>query len=65
MNGATMISTLERHGVNRSFSRPRVSDDNPYSEALSRTCTYCPAFPSQLFHDVEAARAGLTAIVAR
>jgi len=30
MKGATMLSTLERLGVTPSFSRPRVSDDNPY-----------------------------------
>ena len=64
MKGATMVSTLERLGVIPSFSRPRVSDDNPYSEALFRTLTYCPAFPSQPFHDVEAARAWVTAFVA-
>ena len=64
MNGATMVSTVKRLGVIPSFSRPRVSDDNPYSEALFRTCTYCPAFPLQPFREVEAARAGVTAFVA-
>ena len=29
-----------------SFSRPSVSDDNPYSEALFRTLKYHPSFPS-------------------
>ena len=38
MRGETMVATLERLGVLASFSRPRVSDDNPYSEALFRTC---------------------------
>ena len=36
-----------------SFSRPRVSDDNPYSEALFRTLKYRPGFPSQPFASVE------------
>lgn len=34
MKGATMLATLQRLGVVPSFSRPSVSDDNPYSEAL-------------------------------
>ena len=57
MKGATMLATLERLGVFPSFSRPRVSDDHPYSEALFRTLKYCPAFPTQPFVDLEAARA--------
>ena len=57
MKGATMVSTLERLGVIPSCSRPRVSDDNPYSEALFRTLKYCPAFPTQPFADVAARRA--------
>jgi hypothetical protein len=30
MKGATMLATLENLGVVASFSRPRVSNDNPY-----------------------------------
>ena len=45
MKGATMLSTLQRLGVMPSFSRPSVSDDNPYSEALFRTLKYTPAYP--------------------
>lgn len=30
-----MLATLHKLGVVPSFSRPRVSDDNPYSEARS------------------------------
>ncbi len=37
MKGATMLATLDRLGVTTSFSRPRVSDDNPFSESLFRT----------------------------
>jgi hypothetical protein len=33
MKGATMLATLQKLGVVPSFSRPSVSDDNPYSEA--------------------------------
>lgn len=45
MKGATMLATLHRLGITPSFSRPRVSDDNPYSEALFKTLKYCPAYP--------------------
>lgn len=45
MKGATMLATLEKLGVIPSFSRPSVSDDNPYSEALFRTVKYHPTFP--------------------
>jgi len=45
MKGATMLATLEKLGVIPSFSRPSVSDDNPYSEALFRTLKYHPSFP--------------------
>jgi len=34
MRAATLESRLEELGVLRSFSRPRVSNDNPYSESL-------------------------------
>ena len=49
MKGATMQATLEKLGVVPSFSRPRVSDDNPYSEALFRTLKYRPQYPSRPF----------------
>lgn len=32
-------------GVKRSFSRPRVSDDNPFSEAQFKTLKYQPDYP--------------------
>ena len=37
MRAATLESRLEELGVLRSFPRPRVSNDNPYSESLFRT----------------------------
>ncbi|MBF0220402.1 MAG: transposase, partial [Gammaproteobacteria bacterium] len=36
MKGATMLATLQALGVTPSFSRPSVSNDNPYSESLLR-----------------------------
>lgn len=45
MKGATMRATLEKLGVIPSYSRPSVSDDNPYSEALFKTLKYHHSFP--------------------
>jgi len=56
MKGATMLATLQRLGVVPSFSRPRVSNDNPYSESLFKTLKYCPAYPTKPFNDLEEAR---------
>lgn len=56
MKGATMLATLQKLGVVPSFSRPSVSDDNPYSESLFRTLKYVPAYPSKPFESIEAAR---------
>lgn len=56
MKGATMKVTMERLGVIASFSRPRVSNDNPFSEALFRTCKYTPNWPTRGFATIEEAR---------
>ncbi len=56
MKGATMLSTLQRLGVETSFSRPRVSNDNPFSESLFRTLKYRPGYPSQAFEGLDASR---------
>jgi transposase InsO family protein len=63
MKGATMVATLEKLGVLASWSRPSVSDDNPYSEALFRTIKYRPNYPHGPFEDVEAATSWLSAFV--
>jgi hypothetical protein len=42
-------------GIKPSYSRPRVSDDNPYAEALFRTAKYRPEFPVKGFADLDAA----------
>ena len=55
MRAATLESRLEELGVLRSFSRPRVSNDNPYSEALFRTAKYRPDYPRRPFASVEEA----------
>lgn len=57
MKGATMLSTLQMLGVMPSFSRPSVSDDNPYSESLFKTLKYCPLYPQEKFATLERAMA--------
>ena len=47
MRAATLEVRLEELGVLRSFSRPRVSNDNPYSESLFRTVKYRPNYPNR------------------
>ena len=56
MRGATLLATFQFLGILPSFSRPRVSDDNPYSEALFRTLKYRPEYPSGAFQGIAAAR---------
>lgn len=63
MKGSTMLATLQRLGVVPSFSRPSVSDDNPYSESLFRTMKYRPEYPSGRFGSLEEARAWVALFV--
>ena len=63
MKGSVMLATLQRLGVVASFSRPRVSDDNPYSEALFRTLKYRPAYPSGPFASRKAAQTWVAGFV--
>jgi putative transposase len=51
-NGTSMTSKpvtalLEDLDIIKSHSRPKVSNDNPYSEAQFRTLKYCPVFPER------------------
>ena len=55
MRGATLLATLQKLGVMPSYSRPRVSDDNPFSEALFRTLKYVPWYHGKPFENVDAA----------
>ena len=56
MKGETMLATMQRLGVMPSFSRPSVSNDNPFSESLFRTVKYCPLYPTTPFASLAAAR---------
>jgi putative transposase len=63
MKGATMLSTLQRLHVAPSFSRPSVSDDNPFSESLFKTLKYRPSYPDGAFASLEEARTWVTKFV--
>jgi transposase InsO family protein len=62
MKGATMIMMLYRLGILPSFSRPRVSDDNPYSESLFKTLKYTAGFP-KYFTDLSHSRSWMADFV--
>jgi putative transposase len=63
LKATTVLAMLHWLGVKPSYSRPRVSDDNAYAEALFRTAKYRPEFPAKGFADLDAARAWATAFV--
>jgi transposase InsO family protein len=63
MKGSTMLATLQQLGVMPSFSRPSVSNDNPYSESLFKTLKYRPKYPLKPFSDVTEARQWVTELV--
>jgi putative transposase len=56
MASRTVAQLLADLGVTRSHSRPRVSNDNPYSESQFKTLKYRPDFPDR-FGSIEDARA--------
>lgn len=56
MKGSTMLATLQKLGIIPSFSRPSVSDDNPYSESLFKTLKYCPQYPDKPFASIKDAK---------
>lgn len=64
MKGAVMLATLHELGVASSFSRPRVSNDNAYAEALFRTAKYCPLWPERPFDTLDEARVWVNRFVA-
>ena len=63
MKGATMLVTMQKLGVIPSFSRPSVSNDNPFSESLFKTLKYCPEYPTKPFESVQAATAWVESFV--
>jgi transposase InsO family protein len=63
MKCGTFKSVLEWLGVAMSFSRPHVSDDNPFIEALFRTLKYRPEYPDRPFESREQAEAFIARFV--
>ena len=63
MKGEAMLATMQRLGVAASRSRPAVSNDNPYSEALFRTLKYRPQMPVKPFNGLLQARRWVTDLV--
>lgn len=59
MTSGAFIDLLAQLGVERSVSRPRVSNDNPYSEACFKTVKYQPDYPGR-FQDATHARRWFT-----
>jgi putative transposase len=55
MTSKPVATLLDDLGVTRSHSRPRVSNDNPFSEAWNKTLKYAPVFPER-FNSLQAAR---------
>jgi putative transposase len=62
MRGSTMIITLYNLGVIPSFSRPRVSTDNPFIESLFKTMKYTAAYPGK-FKNIHNAREWMSEFV--
>jgi putative transposase len=65
--GAPMIAEtyrdlLARFGVTRSYSRPRVSNDNAASESMFKTVKYSPDYPGR-FGDLDEARAWMARFI--
>jgi putative transposase len=47
MISKTLAQLLAELGIDKSHGRPRVSNDNPFSEALFKTAKYRPAMPER------------------
>lgn len=56
MRSFTMQAKMRDLGVASSYSRPRVSNDNPYSESLFRTTKYHHSWPKDGFKNIAEAR---------
>ncbi|MGA8118335.1 MULTISPECIES: IS3 family transposase [Gammaproteobacteria] len=56
MKSVTLLTKMYDLGITPSRGRPRVSNDNPYSESLFRTLKYCPQWPLGGFNSLDDAR---------
>ncbi len=56
MRGSTLQATLQRLNITPLYSRPRLSNDNAFSESLFRTCKYRPYYPMDGYKSLSAAQ---------
>ncbi|PML75631.1 integrase [Vibrio sp. 10N.261.51.A7] len=63
MKSLTFKEKMEELGITSSYSRPRVSDDNPYVESLFRTVKYMPSWPTKGFETIDSSRSWVEAFV--
>lgn len=63
MKSLTFRAKMEELGITSSYSRPRVSDDNPYIESLFRTIKYIPSWPPKGFETIDSSRSWVEAFV--
>ena len=61
MKAAETLGLLAVRGVEFSHSRPRVSNDNPYSESLFKTMKYTGHMGKRNYHSLEECKKGLAA----
>lgn len=55
MKGVSLLAFFQMLGLSNSYSRPRVSNDNPFIESLFKTLKYHVSYPKS-FPDLSAAR---------
>jgi transposase InsO family protein len=63
MKGCTMLAMMQSLGITASFSRPSISDDNAFAEALFRHLKYAPSYPRLGFATLEDARTWVASFV--
>ncbi len=63
MKSLTFKAKMDELGITSSYSRPRVSDDNPYVESLFRTVKYMPNWPTKGFETLNRSRCWVEAFV--
>lgn len=63
MKGATLRVKMDELKIAASYSRPRVSNDNPYSESLFKTVKYHYTYPDKPFTGITEARAWVDGFV--
>ena len=56
MKGRTLLDFLYSLKIVKTFSRPRVKNDNAHIESLFRTLKYFPAYPYKGFTNINEAR---------